>query len=436
MAWWRSLTVKIFFMLAAGLLTLQTLSYGIVSTSLEGQTRERMFNFMVADIGYVHSLLRPLDDTQRRVTVAKLNRGFYNLAIVTPSARAKPVAPGLFPFLDRVGINVDRLVAAPRSRWIWANKSGEQVPVLEVPLSRGQALEIDARDPLPRLSGMALILYMAALFVLVATFTLVAIRLVMRPLQRFSEAALKLGADLDTPLDVSNEPTEVRNAAVALNSLRTQVLRKIADNTQTLAAVSHDLQTPITRMLLRADGIRDDLIRTKIVADLEFMSALVVQALEYGRSMEMHDRMVMIDLDALIGGLVDEMIFVGQKVTVMGSVGCPVPGAPRGLQRVFQNLLGNAAKYARNIDVRLSSDNGVAMVSIIDDGPGIPQEHMDEIRRPFARLEGSRSRDSGGTGLGLAIVDNILRGHDGRMDMRNRTHGLEVTVILPCKARV
>ena len=271
-----------------------------------------------------------------------------------------------------------------------------------------------------------------ALFVLVATFTLVAIRLVLRPLQRFSDAALKLGSDLDTPLDVSQEPYEVRKAAVALNSLRTQILRRIADHTQMLAAVSHDLQTPITRMLLRADGVEDNLTRTKILADLEFMSALVVQTLEYGRSTDVHDRIVMIDLDALMGGLVDEMLDSGRDISIAGRIGCPVRGSARGLQRVFQNLLGNAVKYAHRVEVTLSRREGQAMIVIHDNGPGIPDEAMEEVRRPFVRLEGSRSRASGGTGLGLAIVDNILRLHGGRMNMQNN-FGLEVTVGIPCQ---
>lgn len=426
-----SLAVKLFVILASGLLLLQGLSYGLVSASLERVTREKMFSFMVADIAFVRAALMPMDDPERRAFLEKLDRGFYDLAIVVGPPRVS-VPEGRLPDLDRVEQNLRRRTNDAAIDWVWRPTAFGRVPVLRMPIGHGQFLEVDARDPLPRLSASAMIAYMAALFVLIASLAWLAIKLALRPLKRFSAAALALGANLRTPLDVSSEPVEVREAAVALNSMRAQIVRKIAEHTDMLAAVSHDLQTPLTRMRLRADLVEDAANRTKIVRDLDFMSALVAQAVEYGRSAQFSDHVVNIDLDALLAVLIEEITDTGGAATVSGAVGVPVRGSVRGLQRTFQNLVENAIKYGGRADIEAGRAGGMAVVSVRDQGPGIPPDQIDAVRQPFFRVDTARGSDGGGAGLGLAIADNIVTAHEGTMTLRNTGGGFEVIVRLPC----
>lgn len=426
-----SLAVKLFAILTCGLLLLQGLSYGLVSASLERVTRDKMFSFMVADIAFVRAALLPMDDRERRAFLDKLDRGFYDLAIVGGRPRTT-VPEGRLPGLDRVEQDLRRRTNDANIDWVWRQTTVGRVPVLRMPIGRGQFLEVDARDPLPRLSTSAMVAYMAALFILIASLAWLAINLALRPLKRFSAAALALGANLRTPLDVSSEPVEVREAAVALNSMRAQIVRKIEEHTEMLAAVSHDLQTPLTRMRLRADLVEDVANRTKIVRDLDFMSALVAQTVEYGRSAQFNDHVVTIDLDALIAVLTEEITDTGGAVTVSGTIGVPVRGSVRGLQRTFQNLVGNAIKYGGRADIDTGRADGMAVVRIRDQGPGIPPDQIDAVRQPFFRVDAARGSDSGGAGLGLAIADNIVTAHEGTMTLRNTDPGFEVIVCLPC----
>lgn len=254
-----------------------------------------------------------------------------------------------------------------------------------------------------------------------------AVRRATRPFAVFATAAERLGVDVTAPPLAERGPREVRRAAHAFNEMQTRLRRFIEDRTQMLAAISHDLRTPITRMRLRAEFIEDGAERDKMLADLAEMEAMIAATLSFARDDATREERRPVDLAALLRGLCDDMggSFVGSDALV-------VQGRPTTLKRAFANLIDNAVKYGGAARLRLSRSEREALVEIDDDGPGIPEAEQDKVFLPFYRLERSRSRETGGTGLGLAVVRNVVRAHGGDVTLGNRPGGgLTVMVTLP-----
>ena len=199
-----------------------------------------------------------------------------------------------------------------------------------------------------------------------------------------------------------------------------------------LAAVSHDLQTSITRMRLRVELAMSKADRTPIIADLEFMSAVVKEALAYGQSMNLVVDRKRINIGVLMRVIGEELRDLGHDIDIVGEVSCPVLGSPSQLRRAIGNVVENAVKFGSWCEVELVQANAAVVIYVRDDGPGVPEDMIDAIRQPFVRVEGSRNRVTGGSGLGLAITDNIVKANGGTMIIRNLPRGLEISLCLPC----
>jgi len=250
-----------------------------------------------------------------------------------------------------------------------------------------------------------------------------------------AQAAEDFGRDIAAhpPMDVSG-PTEVRRAAQAFNAMQERILSYMAERTQILSAVTHDLKTPLTRMRLRLEHCADEPLKDKLLGDVAAMQSLVDEGLELARSLDTSEVTKPVDLGALLESLCDDAAEAGQAVRFDVSRGqrALVAGRPNALRRVFTNLIDNAVKYGHYAHVSLERRDGMARVRVRDGGSGIPEEHLLDVLKPFVRLEASRSRDTGGTGLGLAIAANLLKSQQGTLTLRNLPQGgLEATVVLP-----
>ncbi len=260
------------------------------------------------------------------------------------------------------------------------------------------------------------------------------VRLALRPLQRMAQAAENFGRDIDHPPMDECGPAEVRRAAQAFNAMQEQIRADMSERTQILSAVTHDLKTPLTRMRLRLENCADEALGEKLKGDLAAMQSLVEEGLELARSLDSAEATQTVDLDALLQSLCDDFAETGLQVAYSGRVeGCVlVQGKPNALGRVFANIIDNAVKYGHYARVSLEQRDGIARVHVCDGGPGIPKERLQDVVKPFVRLEASRSRETGGTGLGLAIAVNLLKIQQGEVSLRNIPEGgLEVTVQLP-----
>ena len=257
-------------------------------------------------------------------------------------------------------------------------------------------------------------------------------RMTTRPLKRLAVAAQELGNDINRPpLDVSGA-SEIRQASTAFNAMQARIRQYIFQRTQMLAAITHDLQTPLTRMRLRLEKVADADLQERLIGDLSAMQAMVREGLELARSMDTTETMQMLDLDSLLDSVCDDAADASQAVTLSGRSGMAILGRPLDLRRCLGNLIDNAVKYGREADVTVDSVNGAARIRVRDSGPGIPPAEQARVFDPFYRVETSRSRESGGTGLGLTIARNIAEQHGGSIALSNHPEGgLEVTLMLP-----
>ncbi|MBX3662405.1 MAG: HAMP domain-containing protein [Burkholderiales bacterium] len=330
---------------------------------------------------------------------------------------------------------------APR----WAEGGGESAPpmmrhsggglvfVAQVTLRDGTLATFDTRPPQttehwPYRLLASILLLLAA----VITVSLIAVRWATRPLKTLGDAADELGRNINRPPLAETGPAEVVQAARAFNTMQSRLAGYLRERTQVLAAMSHDLKTPITRLRLRAELLQDEEMRDKFERDLREMEGMVASALDFLRGMDNGEPLQPVDINALLESLQADLRETGGAVTFEGRAASPYPGRPQALKRCLANLLENAVKYGRTAHVVVDDGAGGLRISILDEGPGIPAEHLERVFEPYFRVEGSRSRDTGGTGLGLSIAKNAAELHGGRIDLKNRPEGgLAAVLLLP-----
>ena len=305
--------------------------------------------------------------------------------------------------------------------------------VVQARLRDGTLITFDSRPPLDTAGWpYRLFLSLGVLLVAVVGITLVAVRWVTRPLKTLAEAADTLGADIDRPPLDEKGPLEVSRAARAFNTMQQRLAAFIRDRTRVLAAMSHDLKTPITRLRLRAELLDDAQLRAKFVGDLEEMESMVGATLDFMRGLESREPAQPLDVMAMLESLQEDAQELGGKVAIEGRARLPYHGRPQALKRCLANLIGNAVHYGKTATIRVTDTADRLEICIRDEGPGIPEGELERVFEPFHRLEASRSRDTGGTGLGLSIARNVARAHGGDIVLRNVPEGgLEAMLTLP-----
>jgi signal transduction histidine kinase len=321
---------------------------------------------------------------------------------------------------------------APMQQMARAWRSG-RILEASLQLSDGNWLNFAVLTARPEpLWSSRLMLSNAVMAVAVIALSIWAVRRATKPLAAFSKAAERLGADVSAPPVAEDGPSEVNQLARAFNGMQRRLRVFVQDRTQILAAISHDLRTPITRLRLRADFVEDEDQRRKMLADLDQMETMIAATLSFARDDANEEPRKAFDLAVLLQDTCDALADAGARAVYTGAPAVTYRGRPVALKRVFANLVDNAVKYGGAADVTLSGSDGRLTVTIDDDGPGIPEEQMEKVFAPFYRLEGSRSRDTGGVGLGLAAVRSIVRAQGGAVRLANRDGGgLRVTVELP-----
>jgi signal transduction histidine kinase len=300
-------------------------------------------------------------------------------------------------------------------------------------LEDGSWVRFDFEEPrrLPRWPRRVL-MYMGVTMLVMAVLSFLAVRWVTRPLHRLAAAAEALGRDIDRPPLAERGPQEVRRAAHAFNAMQERLSRYLRTRTGILAAMSHDLKTPITRLRLRAELLDQADTREKFVRDLAEMERMVQTTLDYMRGLDDREVLQPIDIPALLSAMQADAEETGHSVQVLGAAAAPFLGKPLGLRRCVQNLLDNALRYAKEAQIEVQDQPRCLVLSVRDRGPGIPEAELERVFEPFYRLEGSRNLSTGGSGLGLSIARNLAQSMGGEVTLRNRAGGgLEATVTLP-----
>ena len=311
--------------------------------------------------------------------------------------------------------------------------AGTRLLRVEVQLRDGRWARFDAAPsasaatPPWRLVLSLLVLLAAAL-----GLSYLAVRWVTRPLIELATAAERLGRNLKVPPMDETGPREIRQAASAFNTMQARLTRFVEDRTQMLAAMSHDLKTPLTRMRLRTELLEDDELRERFEADLGEMQGMVQDALDFMRGVHAHAPARPVDVDAMLAALQADQLAAKHSVRIDGRTIGPYIGIESQMRRCLTNLVDNAVCYGGETMVRVDDNAERLAIRVLDSGPGIPQADLERVFEPFRRLEPSRSRATGGTGLGLTIAREIAREHGGEITLSNRREGgLEAVVTLP-----
>lgn len=267
--------------------------------------------------------------------------------------------------------------------------------------------------------------------VILSAIAIFGARAIARPLRRLANAAELFGRGEAVPRLPESGPDDIRQTAEAFNRMQERLQRFVEDRTRMLAAISHDLRTPLTSLRLRAEFVQDHDLQEKMLKTIEEIQTMTEAALAYAREDATVEATRTVDLWALVGSLCDDLAELGQNVTVRDGPKVLYRCRPDSLRRAIRNLVENAVRYGERATVSVDRTVDNLEIVVEDAGPGIPPADMERVFAPFYRLEQSRNRDTGGVGLGLSIARAIARHHGGDIVLENRSKGFRAIIRLP-----
>lgn len=277
-----------------------------------------------------------------------------------------------------------------------------------------------------------LMIWAAFLALSCAVVSAISSRQLSRPIRQFASAVRLAGLNPHAPPIRESGPQELREVIAAFNKMHGQIQEFVAYRTAMLAAISHDLRTPLTRMRLRGEFMQDKTQQARLFRDVDEMQAMIDGALAFFRGDANEEENRPFDLPGILLSITDDYADQGVEIRYSGPDHLVYNGRPLALKRAFTNLIENAVKYGTPPQVELCCGKAGIAVTVRDEGPGIPSEAMETVFKPFYRLDRSRNRATGGAGLGLTAAQAIIRGHGGDIVLRNQpAGGLEAVVTLP-----
>ena len=288
---------------------------------------------------------------------------------------------------------------------------------------------------IPQSNSLWSVTSVLSMFAMGGTVVLLSVWAVHRmtvPLRAFARAATRLGKDVDAPPLVESGPKEIREATVAFNEMQDRLKRMIDNRTQMLAAISHDLRTPITLLRLRSELVQDGEERTKMLATLDDMEKMIASTMDFARQDAKAEERRKVDLTALVASICDDMTDAGHRVTFEEPEKCLYECGTLSLRRAVTNLIDNALKFGGAAHVSMSQAQSMIHIVVEDEGPGIEESMLDDVFQPFFRCEDSRNPATGGTGLGLSVVQSVAHAHGGEIRLSNlQNGGLRAELELP-----
>jgi signal transduction histidine kinase len=313
------------------------------------------------------------------------------------------------------------------------------VVAMSVQLDSGRWLNMDASLDIQNTSLQRVLVSVAVMAVAIILIIVVTVRRLTRPLRNLAEAADQLGRGAEGLTIEEAGPREIRSAIHAFNVMQERLTRYVRDRTVMLAAISHDLRTPITSLRIRAEFVEDEENRNRIITTLDEMQRMVEATLAFARDEANREDPSKVDLGEFLDAIVTDYQDMGQPVRFARDVPAAagrtvVTCRPIAMKRALRNLIDNAVRYGNEAEIGYAAEGDHVSITVSDSGPGIPEARLDEVFEPFLRLEGSRSGETGGIGLGLAIARSNVHAHGGTLQLENRKPaGLVATVTLPAE---
>jgi signal transduction histidine kinase len=421
----RSLFARLMLIWIIGIALVLAVSLALFVGERERIGRSALFEGVAQEIATAADLMERMSPPERERWIDEIGRRRLRLALRPPRDHLRPL-DGDHPLQAAL-----REAMPQRAATLYTHPRDDRPhPGLLIVVALADGTPLQVRLPgippqppiMPREPGR-LFAALAALVAGVGLLTWIAVRIATRPLSRMAEAARALGEDPGrAPMDVRG-PTEVAQAAAAFNQMQHRIAEHVTERTRILAAISHDLQTPITRLRLRAELVDDEALRARIQSDLDAMQGLVKEGLAYARSLDERSPPQPIELGPLLQALAQDAQDMGWTVRVPADAQGRVMGTPSALRRALWNLIENGMKFGGDVDVDLTATADGYEFHIRDHGPGLAEEELEKVFEPFYRTESSRNRETGGTGLGLAIARNLLRSQNGEVALRNHPEG-------------
>ena len=436
----RSLSARLFAILTIGLGTIQIVSFFGYMAYRGLEIKEQMMRFLGADISFAYDFMRSLPPEQRSEWLARLNQGFHYRFSLEP---AKTMTEDVIAEDERLAplSSILRAALPPDVKLTFRLPQGVPSSVRDKAIQTvlliddHDSLVLHLFDPFSLPSEGALLRYLGIVLLAVSPFVWWAVHLSTRQIDRLLGTIEQFGRNPHSPPVPEGGPAELQEAARAVNAMRERILRHIEERTQILAAIAHDLQTPLTRLRLRAEALETGSHRDHIIRDVEYMASLVTEGLDYARSAQLREALSVIEVNQWLEGMVDDAQDSGSVCRLIGQAQAPYSGALRALTRAMQNLIENALKFGSEAEIRIEDSTERLVIRVLDNGPGLSEDLQKRVFDPFFRVEMSRNRETGGSGLGLSIARNIICAHGGDICLANRIEGgLEVTVELPRNA--
>ncbi|MDB6144995.1 MAG: ATPase [Pseudomonas sp.] len=418
--WPRTLASQLSLIFLVSLILAHGLSFSLQFYERYESAKSTMLGNLESDVSTSIAILDRLPPAERATWLPRLERQNYRYLLGEGEA-GKPMDPKNVPIAvksidDAIGQDYAVTytdIPGPKKHFQGHLKLADGTPVVV--------------DVFPAAMSYALWLPVVLLLQLglLIGCTWLAVRIAIRPLTRLARAVETLDPNVHAAHLDESGPTEVAYAAAAFNSMQDRIAVYLKERMQILGAISHDLQTPITRMKLRAEFMDDCIEKDKLWSDLGEMEHLVREGVAYARSVHgATETSHRIDLDSFLDSLVFDYQDMGKQVELTGKNAAVIDTRPHALRRVLVNLVDNALKFAGAAELVVGSTaDGQLSIKVLDRGPGIAEDELAEVMKPFYRVESSRNRSTGGTGLGLAIAQQLALAIGGSLVLSNRDGG-------------
>ncbi|WP_085586709.1 MULTISPECIES: HAMP domain-containing sensor histidine kinase [unclassified Pseudomonas] len=417
--WPRTLASRLSLIFLIGLILAQALSFGAQYYERYESAKHTMLGNLETDVSTSIAILDRLPAEERPAWLKRLARPNYGY-LLSEGEPGTPIGAGDVPvavtsITDAIGEAYPLTftdIPGPRKHFQGHLRLGDGSPVT-----------IDVWPSMAPLSPWLPVVLIGQL-ALMLVCTWLAVRIAIRPLTRLANAVETLDPNAH-PINLDEKgPNEVAYAARAFNAMQARIAAYLKERMQLLAAISHDLQTPITRMKLRAEFMDDSAEKDKLWNDLGEMEHLVREGVAYARSIHgSTEESRRTHLDSFLDSLVFDYQDMGKDVQLGGKSDAVIDTRPHALRRVLVNLTDNALKFAGAAELWVERQDGKLSVKVMDRGPGIAEEELAQVMEPFYRVENSRNRSTGGTGLGLAIAQQLAMALGGSLNLSNREGG-------------
>ncbi|WP_213942175.1 HAMP domain-containing sensor histidine kinase [Pseudomonas sp. dw_612] len=418
MRWPRTLASRLSLIFLIGLILAQALSFGAQYYERYESSKNTMLGNLETDVSTSIAILDRLPANERAGWLQQLERRNYRYLLDegSPGAAMSDTPIAVTSIKDAIGMDYPMTVTdipGPQKHF-----------QVHLKLADGSPVTIDVRPAMVPLSPWLPIVLLGQLALMLAC-TWLAVRIAIRPLTRLARAVETLDPNTHAVHLDEKGPTEVAHAAMAFNAMQARIAAYLKERMQLLAAISHDLQTPITRMKLRAEFMDDSGEKDKLWNDLSEMEHLVREGVAYARSIHgATEESRRTDVDSFLDSLVFDYQDMGKDVQLSGKTATVIDTRPHALRRVLVNLTDNALKFAGAAELQAETKaDGSLSVKVMDRGPGIAEEELAQVMEPFYRVENSRNRSTGGTGLGLAIAQQLALAIGGSLTLSNREGG-------------